>query len=104
MESLAGLAVPPHEKWEIVVVDNNSTDATRQVVERFTGASPLEIRYAFEAAQGLSHARNAGIKEAKGEILAFTDDDFRVDSRWLVELSACFKRFDCAGAGGQDYR
>jgi len=66
-----------HARYEVIAVDNNSTDGTREHIESFsTRASNL--RYVFEAKQGLSHARNAGILAARAPLIAFTDDDVRV--------------------------
>jgi glycosyltransferase involved in cell wall biosynthesis len=68
--------------WEVIVVDNNSADHTRQVVDEAACDWPL-LRYAFEPAQGLSHARNHGIAAARGEVLLFTDDDVLPDPDWM---------------------
>jgi glycosyltransferase involved in cell wall biosynthesis len=76
---------PPHE---IVVVDNNSTDETRAVIQRF--ASTGTIRYAWEPVQGLSYARNRGVAVARADILAFTDDDVRAGSTWLRSIERAF--------------
>ena len=71
---------------EVVVVDNNSTDETRAVVAAAAASSPVPIRYASEKRQGLSFARNRGLKEAKGEIVAFTDDDCIVAPDWVSAI------------------
>jgi glycosyltransferase involved in cell wall biosynthesis len=71
---------------EIVVVDNNSRDDTKLVVSRAARASTVPVRYVFERAQGLSFARNRGLREATGSIVAFTDDDCVVDSGWIGAL------------------
>lgn len=67
--------------WELLLVDNNSSDNTREVAERF--AAELPIRYLFEPVQGLSTARNRALKEHRGSTLIFTDDDVVMDPRWL---------------------
>lgn len=72
--------------FEVVVVDNGSTDETRQVVEQFVERHRGVIRYRFEPRRGLSHARNTGIAEAHGEIIVFTDDDVLVDADWLNQI------------------
>jgi glycosyltransferase involved in cell wall biosynthesis len=75
----------PH--YEIIVVDNApSTTATADLIERAYGHTP-QVRYVREDRQGLSHARNRGIQEARGEILAITDDDVVVDANWLLALA-----------------
>ena len=60
--SIGEMSVPSDISWELIVVDNNSTDATAEVIEEFARESGLNVRYVFERNQGLSHARNAGIK------------------------------------------
>jgi glycosyltransferase involved in cell wall biosynthesis len=80
--------VPP---FEVVVVDNNSTDDTRGVVEACRGDSNDRLRYVFEPRQGLSYARNTGIREAQADIVAFTDDDVRVASGWVEAIVRAFE-------------
>ena len=82
IESIAAQSLPPSLQWEIVVVDNNSSDQTRQVVEDFGRRCPGHFRYLFEPRQGKSHALNTGIKEARGDIIAFIDDDVTVEPMW----------------------
>lgn len=101
LESLARMSVPPDLNWELIVVDNNSTDNTHAVVTEFLRTSALNVRYLFEPKQGLCHARNIGVAEAAGEIIAFTDDDVRVKPDWLRELACTFRAFDCMGVGGK---
>src|SRR5581483_7153755 len=81
------LAQPPSEQYdyEIIVVDNASTDDTRQVIENFARTNQ-RLRYLYEARAGLSYARNAAIKNSQGELLAFTDDDVLVTENWLAEI------------------
>jgi glucosyl-dolichyl phosphate glucuronosyltransferase len=68
---------------EIVVVDNNSNDDTADVVKRLVQEIPFEMRYVFEARQGLSAARNRAIDAARGDYLAFLDDECLVERDWL---------------------
>ena len=78
MITLRSVAAQTADKaiWECVVVDNNSKDHTRGNIEQFIADNPsLNIRYCLETKQGLSHARNAGISNAQGDIIAFIDDD-----------------------------
>ncbi len=86
--------------WEVVVVDNNSTDATRATVESIAAEGPIRIRYTFEGEQGLSAARNRGIQEAAGRYLCFIDDDIEVTPGWLAALYHCFQDFRCDAVGG----
>jgi len=90
----------PHEMYEIIVVDNNSTDSTREMIEAFAVASPVNIKYLFEPRQGLSYARNSGIDTAQGDIVVFTDDDIEADPLWLAEIVAAFESPVVVCAGG----
>jgi glycosyltransferase involved in cell wall biosynthesis len=101
LESIAASRFPSSVEWEVLVVDNNSRDQTRQVVDEFCKRFPGRFRYLLERQQGLSFARNAGIREARGEIIAFTDDDVTVDPDWLCKLTAAFEDGEWAGAGGR---
>src|SRR3989344_835324 len=73
----------PKNKVEIIVIDNNSSDNTKGIVFNFIKKSKFKIRYIFEPELGLSKARNRGIKEAKGNIVAFIDDDILLANNWL---------------------
>jgi glycosyltransferase involved in cell wall biosynthesis len=90
----------PRDQYEIIVVDNNSSDDTEKVVKDLASSSQVRIEYVFEGRQGLSHARNAGIRKAGGEIVAFTDDDAEADKSWLRELVAAFDSPEVGAAGG----
>jgi glucosyl-dolichyl phosphate glucuronosyltransferase len=87
--------------WELLVIDNNSTDSTREVVENFAATAAFPVRYIFEKRQGRSAALNAGIVEAKGEIIAFTDDDVLLHPDWISNLKQTFERFNCAAVAGR---
>jgi GT2 family glycosyltransferase len=78
--------------YEIIVVDNNSRDETRRVVESFIADDGTEMRYVFEGKQGLSHGRNAGIANARAPIIAFTDDDVRATPNWVAAIKRAFDR------------
>ena len=101
LDSLAASTFPEPVEWEILVVDNNSPDQTRVVVERFIRQYPGHFRYVFEVQQGKSFALNTGIREAHGEILAFVDDDVTVDPGWLYNLTADLSSGEWAGSGGR---
>lgn len=78
----------PKERYEVVLVDNNSTDGTAALCARFHEEWPeVDFRYFVETQQGLSHARNRGIAEARGEVLVFLDDDSFVEPDYLEQLS-----------------
>lgn len=101
LQSLCKQELPQGVNWEIVVVDNNSKDETANVVEAFRCRFPGLVRYVFESQQGVSMARNAGIREARGEIIAFIDDDETPEEGWLENLTAHLQSGDWAGAGGR---
>ena len=77
--SLAKQELPSTIGHEVLIVDNNSTDSTVSVARKFTEQPNSIFRYIFEPTQGLSFARNRGAKEARGEIVAFLDDDAIAD-------------------------
>jgi glucosyl-dolichyl phosphate glucuronosyltransferase len=99
LESLAQLR--PGRPWEVIVVDNNSTDLTRRVVENAAPGFPAPLRYLFEAEQGRSPALNAGIRQAHGDIIVTTDDDVRVESDWLNRAAEGLERLRCDYVGGR---
>jgi len=99
--SVAASALPESIEWEVLVVDNNSRDQTRDVVEDFCTRYPGRFRYLFEPNQGKSYALNTGIREARGDVLAFMDDDVTVESTWLQNLTAALCSSEWAGAGGR---
>jgi glucosyl-dolichyl phosphate glucuronosyltransferase len=101
LESVATSQMPDSVAWEVLVIDNNSKDQTREVVKQFDQRYPGLFRYIFEPQQGKSHALNTGIREARGEILAFMDDDVLVDANWLQNLTKVFQQENWAGAGGR---
>lgn len=97
--SLAGLT--PNGDWELIVVDNNSSDDTREVVTEAAKAFPVELRYIFEPEQGRSAALNAGIRDARGEIIAVTDDDVRIETDWLDHAAEGLEKLGCDYVGGK---
>jgi len=100
LESLAAAAAPAGLEWEVLVVDNASADATAETVARLRDRFRL-CRYLHEPALGLSRARNAGIRQARGRILAFLDDDVVVDGGWLCALREAYARYDAACVSGR---
>ncbi len=73
-------------QFEIIVVDNNSSDHTKKVVQEFLALPSFPLRYFYEARQGLSYARNRGISEARYPVLGFTDDDCLPEANWVARL------------------
>ena len=101
LDSVALCTLPASVEWEVLVVDNNSTDQTRQLVEEFNRRYTERFRYLFEPKPGKSHALNAGIREARGDVLAFMDDDVVVEPAWLQKLTAPLESSNWAGVGGR---
>ena len=87
--------------WEIILINNNSTDDTAKECERFVNdCCPTNYSYFVEARQGLSYARNRGIKEARGEWLVFLDDDAFVEADYIDNLQRDLSAHPDAGAFG----
>lgn len=101
IDSIIFQVIPESVTWELLLVDNNSTDQTREVAEEYRQKYPERVRYVFEMAQGLSRARNAGVGHARGEIIVFVDDDIVAQPSWLSNLTASFDDRQWAGAGGR---
>jgi glycosyltransferase involved in cell wall biosynthesis len=99
LRSLAALLV--RDTWEVIVVDNNSTDDTRTVARLFALNFPAPLRYLFEATPGRSAALNTGIQAAEGEIVVTTDDDVRVEPDWLDQAGAALDELNCDYVGGR---
>lgn len=93
LESLLDCESPAHPV-EILVVDNNSKDETADIVNRYTvDITPnIAIRYTEETKQGLSHARNRGVKAAQAEIVIFIDDDIRATTSYLNSWLQFFEK------------
>ncbi|MGD0698879.1 MAG: glycosyltransferase [Trebonia sp.] len=95
---LRGLTALHYQPYEIVVVDNApGSDAAEQLVRREFGTDP-RVRYVREPRPGLSSARNRGIAEAAADIVAFTDDDVRIDRWWLDGIVRGFRAGPDVGA------
>jgi glucosyl-dolichyl phosphate glucuronosyltransferase len=101
MDGLAAEVLPPSIEWEVLVVDNNSSDRTLSVVEGCRRRYPGRFRYLFEPQPGKSYALNAGIRDVQSGVLAFVDDDVVVHPGWLWNLTAPLIQGDYAGSGGR---
>lgn len=98
LDSATQLEIPEGLRWELLVVDNGSSDDTEAVIRGFAGRLP--VRYAREDTPGLSNARNQGVRSARGEYLCWTDDDVRMDRRWLAAYVEAFRRHPEASVFG----
>jgi hypothetical protein len=79
----------PADRWELLVIDNNSTDDTKDVVASFVTSNPAPRRI-VEAQQGLDFGRNRAVEEARGDLVVLVDDDIMVEPDWLGQLVAPF--------------
>jgi glycosyltransferase involved in cell wall biosynthesis len=93
LETIRRLQVGPGQTWEVVVVDNASTDATRSVVETFGAKCPVPLRYVLEPREGHSLALNTGVRACGGDIIAFTDDDAYPNTDWLARIDAALETY-----------
>ena len=90
--------------WEILIVDNNSTDETAAIVKQLQAdwSAPVVLRYAFEPEQGAAFARQRAIQEAKGDLVGFLDDDNLPAPNWVAAAYEFAQAYPQAGAyGGQ---
>jgi glycosyltransferase involved in cell wall biosynthesis len=100
-DALAALArTRTSHRWEVLVVDNNSTDDTAAVVRRVTREYPVELRYIQEPTPGKYAAMNTAVGIARGEIVAATDDDAVVDPDWLERAGRALDELRCDFVGG----
>lgn len=100
-QTLAGVSRQdfPKGEFEVLVIDNNSTDDTAAAVAEFSSLEPRP-RHVLETRQGLDHARNRAIAEARGEVILFADDDILVEPTWLAEMYRPFAQSSRVGAVG----
>lgn len=95
------LAQDFNDPYEILVIDNNSTDDTRSRVQALSSGDPSgRLRYVFAKEQGVSAARNAGVAAARGEVIAFIDDDAVAGRGWLRALTDVHRRYPDAWCVG----
>ena len=93
-DTLEGLRRLDYPAYEVIVVDDGSTDATVSIVQRY-GFWLISTEH-----RGRSHARNTGMQAARGEIVAYIDDDVYPDPQWLTHLATVFIRTNHVGVGG----
>ncbi len=98
LERLEQLVVPAGVRWELIMVDNGSTDGTAALLASLPGTLPARV--VNERTAGLSRARNAGLAAATGDLLLFTDDDCLPDPQWLAAVRDEFARAPLLGVLG----
>lgn len=89
------------EPWQLVIVDNGSTDETQDVLDRYAACDPRHIDVVQEPAAGVASARNAGLRHARGDIIAFTDDDCYPEPDYLERIRGCFDESPIRYLGGR---
>jgi glycosyltransferase involved in cell wall biosynthesis len=99
LTSLESLAYPI-ERFEVIVIDDGSTDSTPEVLAKFCSRTKLNFRPLSQRNRGPAAARNLGLWRAAGSFLAFTDDDCTVDADWIAALMEGFAETTIAGVGG----
>jgi glycosyltransferase involved in cell wall biosynthesis len=91
----------PSGGWELILVDNASTDATPAIIEEFVRTAGISAQYVYAPLAGLARARNAGIAAASGDVLAFTDDDCYPQTDYLKTLVDIFSTYQPGFVGGR---
>src|ERR1022692_4856146 len=99
LDSLLAAEVPPDLTVSVTVVDNNSSDATRETVEVYQSKFGGRLHYVFEKKQGRSHALNAGITSTSGDLVGMIDDDEQVDRSWFRRIYEIFSSGDVVFTG-----
>src|SRR6185503_1030699 len=91
------------ENYEVLIIDNNSTDDTPAICKDDGAKFPLlNLRYIHESSQGVAYSRTRGAKEAKGDIVAYIDDDCLADPNWLSEIINFYNSHaECMSSGGR---
>ncbi len=103
LASLVNLKCGLEDDYEILVINNASTDRTEEVITSYLPRLSPRLRSVFEPELGLSSARNRALRDARGEIVAFLDDDVVVDSDWLIAVSETFSSYSADVVGGRSY-
>lgn len=100
LNSVFAAEIPAGLEVAVTVVDNNSSDGTREVIESFKERFGEKVRYCFEKQQGRSHALNAGIRATTGELVGIIDDDEEIDRTWFKVAYEVFSTRDLDFIGG----
>lgn len=91
----------PKDRYELIVVDNDSSDGTRALVERYLISAPVSVSYNIERRLGVSFARNLGVERARHEYVAFLDDDAVAAPGWLAAFDVAIREYGARVAGGR---
>ena len=100
LESLQAAEIPNGLTVSVTVVDNNSTDMTRETVESYRPGFCGRLQYLFEKKQGRSYALNAGITSTSGDLIGMIDDDEQVDRAWFTRIYEMFSTGEVDFIGG----
>ncbi|MFL6275731.1 MAG: glycosyltransferase family 2 protein [Blastocatellia bacterium] len=100
LRSLWQATTPPDFEVRVIVVNNNCTDQTSEVVERWRAPFAGRLAYLFERQQGRSAALNAGIRAGDGDLVGMIDDDEEVDGGWYARVQAAFSQSELDFIGG----
>ncbi|HEY3934186.1 MAG TPA: glycosyltransferase family A protein [Gemmatimonadales bacterium] len=100
-QCLTKLTELEYSPFDILVVDNGSTDDTATVVRSFAADSPVPVRYLFESRRGLCHARNRALAEAGADVVGFVDDDCYPQADWLSRIMVEFADERVGYVGGR---
>ncbi len=101
LKALVEQKTPDSLGWEVVVVDNGSIDDTLEVFRTMAMQAPGRLRYVSEPRLGKSRALNAGLKVARGDVVAMTDDDVSPADDWVATSATVLDKWDAHGAGGR---
>lgn len=102
LDSLTKQTVEVNNLFEVVIINNNSTDNTQDIINQFTSKYP-NFKYYFEKKQGLSHARNLGFNMAKADWVVYIDDDAKVHSGFVERVLWVIENYDFDCFGGMHY-
>jgi glycosyltransferase involved in cell wall biosynthesis len=100
MDALMLQVVAPEIRWEILVIDNNSTDKTSAVAAAYVPRSPVPLKVVVETEQGLVYARRRGVVDSAGRLISFLDDDTIVNPNWVAAVYEFFRTHERAGLVG----
>ena len=101
LESLLAQEKDSSFEFEIILIDNNSSDDTKEIVKSFETQFGNKLHYIFQPIPGKCLSINIGIEKSKGDIIVFTDDDVVLHPSWLKNISKFFQLNACDGIGGR---